>query len=122
MKNRSKNKETSLGMLRFGELVRHSLSDILAKNEVQDNALTGVTITIPEVRMTADLKLAKAYVIPLGGQHSIEVVDALNRHQKYIRGLLAQMIDAKYAPEIRFHVDSTFEEAARIDRLLHSNK
>lgn len=109
-------------MLRVGELVRHALSDLLMRGEVMDPVIERATITVPEVRMSPDLKLAKAYVMPLGGEHAGQVVEALNRHQRFIRGKVAPKIDLKYAPEIRFYVDDTFDEASRIDALLRSDK
>jgi ribosome-binding factor A len=108
--------------LRVGELVRHALSALFARGEIDDEALSGAVITVPEVRMAPDLKLANAYVMPLGGQHAEEIVDALNRHRKFIRGRIAPQIDLKFAPEIRFHVDETFGEASRIDALLRSDR
>lgn len=109
-------------MLRVGELVRHALAAIFARGDVEDDALHGIVITVPEVRMTPDLKLANAYIMPLGGAHAEEVVVALNRHAKFIRGRVAPQINMKYAPNIRFYVDDTFEEAGRIDALLRSEK
>jgi ribosome-binding factor A len=109
-------------MLRVGELVRHALAAIFARGEIEDDALRGSVITVPEVRMTPDLKLANAYIMPLGGQHAEEIVAALNRHRKFIRGRVAPQINMKYAPEIRFYVDDTFDEASRIDSILRSEK
>lgn len=109
-------------MLRVGELVRHALAAIFARGDVEDDALRGAVITVPEVRMTPDLKIANAYVMPLGGQHAEEIVAALNRHRKFIRGQVAPQINMKYAPEVRFYVDDTFEEAGRIDALLRSDR
>ena len=108
--------------LRVGELVRHALAAIFARGDVDDDALRGTVITVPEVRMSPDLKIANAYIMPLGGQHAEEIVAALNRHAKYVRGRVAPQINMKFAPEVRFHVDETFEEAGRIDSLLRSDK
>ena len=108
--------------LRVGELVRHALAAIFARGDVDDDALRGTVITVPEVRMSPDLKIANAYIMPLGGQHAEEIVAALNRHAKYIRGRVAPQINMKFAPEVRFFVDETFEEASRIDALLRSKK
>ena len=109
-------------MLRVGELVRHALAAMFARGEIEDDALRGAVITVPEVRMTPDLKIANAYIMPLGGLHAEEVVAALNRHRKFVRGRVAPQINMKYAPEVRFFVDDTFEEAGRIDALLRSDK
>ncbi|KKC37943.1 ribosome-binding factor A [Devosia epidermidihirudinis] len=109
-------------MLRVGELVRHALAAMFARGDVEDDALRGAVITVPEVRMTNDLKIADAYVMPLGGQHAEEIVAALNRNRKFIRGRVAPQLNLKFAPELRFFVDDTFEEASRIDALLRSDK
>ena len=109
-------------MLRVGELVRHALAAIFARGDVDDDALRGAVITVPEVRMTNDLKIANAYIMPLGGLHAEEIVAALNRHQKFIRGRVAPQVNMKFAPELRFFVDDTFEEASRISALLRTDK
>ena len=109
-------------MLRVGELVRHALAGLFARGEVEDPALSGAVITVPEVRMTPDLKLANAYIIPLGGERAAEIVEALNRHRKFIRGRVAPELDLKYAPEVKFFVDDTFDEFGRIDALLRSDR
>jgi ribosome-binding factor A len=77
-------------------------------------------ITIPEVKVTADLRLATIYVMPMGGRDAEEVVAAFERHKKYLRGEIAHRINLKFAPEIRFRVDDRFAEAERIDKLLRS--
>jgi ribosome-binding factor A len=77
-------------------------------------------ITIPEVRVTADLRLATIYVMPLGGRDAEEVVVAFERHKKFLRSEIARRINLKFAPDIRFRVDDRFAEAERIDKLLHS--
>ncbi|WP_046143771.1 30S ribosome-binding factor RbfA [Devosia soli] len=122
MKKDQKPLGPSQRMLRVGELVRHALADIFARGEIEDEALAGSVVTVPEVRMTPDLKIANAYVMPLGGVHAEEIVAALNRHQKFIRGRIAPRINMKYAPDVRFFVDDTFEEAGRIDALLRSDR
>jgi ribosome-binding factor A len=122
MKKDHKPTGPSQRMLRVGELVRHALAAMFARGEIEDESLRGAVVTVPEVRMTPDLKIANAYVMPLGGLHAEEIVEALNRHRKFIRGRIAPQIDLKYAPEIRFYVDDTFEEAGRIDALLRSDR
>jgi ribosome-binding factor A len=109
-------------MLRVGELVRHALASLFARGEIEDPALEGAVITVPEVRMTSDLKLANAYVMPLGGERAEEIVEALNRHHRFIRGRVAPELDLKFAPDLRFFVDKTFDEYGRIDALLRSNR
>jgi ribosome-binding factor A len=122
MKKDHKPAGPSQRMLRVGELVRHALAALFARGDIEDEALAGAVVTVPEVRMTPDLKIANAYVMPLGGAHADEIVAALNRHRKFIRGRVAPLIDLKFAPEIRFFVDDTFEEAGRIDALLRSDR
>jgi ribosome-binding factor A len=109
-------------MLRVGELVRHALAGVFARGEIEDDLLAGRVLTVPEVRMSPDLKLASAYVMPLGGEQAEEVVAALNRHQRFIRGRIAPELDLKYAPQVRFFVDETFEEFGKIDALLRSDR
>jgi ribosome-binding factor A len=109
-------------MLRVGELVRHALAGLFARGEIDDEVLEGKVVTVPEVRMSPDLKLATAYVMPLGGEQADEVVDALNRHRKFIRGRIAPELELKFAPDVRFMVDTTFEEYGRIDTLLRSER
>lgn len=109
-------------MLRVGELVRHALSGVFARGEIEDPLLEGKVITVPEVRMTQDLKLANAYIMPLGGEGADEIVEALNRHHRFIRGRVAPQLDLKFAPELKFFVDNTFDEFGKIDALLRSDR
>ena len=109
-------------MLRVGELVRHALAGLFARGEIDDPLLEGKVITVPEVRMSNDLKLASAYIVPLGGEGADEIVVALNRHAKFVRGRIAPELDLKFAPEVRFFVDTTFDEFGKIDALLRSDR
>lgn len=109
-------------MLRVGELVRHALAQVFSRGEIDDPMLEGKVITVPEVRMSYDLKLANAYVMPLGGEGADEIVAALNRHHKFIRGRLAPELNLKFAPDLKFFVDSTFDEYGKIDALLRSDR
>src|SRR6202051_3474651 len=106
--------------LRVGEAVRHAVADILAQGHVHDNDLEGHIITVPEVRMSPDLKLATIYVMPLGGRDTDIVVAALERHKKFLRGEIAHRVNLKFAPDIRFRVDERFDEAERIEKLLRT--
>ncbi len=106
--------------LRAGEVIRHAIAEILSRGDVHDPVLQGHVITVPEVRMTADLRLATIYVMPLGGRDEQAVVDALERHKRYLRGEIARRVDMKFAPDIRFRLDERFDEADRIERLLRS--
>ena len=106
--------------LRVGEAVRHALAEVLAQGEVHDPVLEGHMITVPEVRMSPDLRLATIYVMPLGGRGGDEVVAALERNKRYLRGVIARKVNLKFAPDIRFRIDERFDEAERIERLLRS--
>ena len=106
--------------LRVGELVRHAIADMLARGDVHDPVIEGHLITVPEVRMTADLRLATIYVMPLAGRDTDAVLTAFDRHKKFLRAEIAHRINLKFAPDIRFRIDERFAEAERIDKLLRS--
>src|SRR5262247_2959898 len=106
--------------LRVGELIRHALAEMLTRGEVHDPVLEGHMITVPEVRMTADLRLATIYVMPLGGRDAQAVLAALERNKRFLRGEIARRINLKFAPDIRFRIDERFDEAERIERLLRT--
>ncbi|MBX3524476.1 MAG: 30S ribosome-binding factor RbfA [Xanthobacteraceae bacterium] len=111
-------KAPSQRMLRMGELVRHALAEMFSRGEVHDPVLETHVITIPEVAMTPDLRHATAYVMPLGGKDERAVIDALNRNKKYMRGVIAKKIQAKFAPDLHFRIDERFDRADEIDKLL----
>ena len=104
--------------LRVGELVRHVIAEILQRGEVHDPALEGMVLTVPEVRMSPDLRLATAYVMPLGGQGSDEALAALERNRKFLRGEVAHRVNLRFSPDLRFRLDTSFEESERVDALL----
>lgn len=108
--------------LRVSELIRHELAALLQRGDVLDPVLETHVVTIPEVKMSPDLKLATIYVMPLGGGDREPVIAALNAHRGEIRKILAHRVNLKFAPDVRFRIDETFDEASRIDRLLHSEK
>ncbi|MFM9939088.1 MAG: 30S ribosome-binding factor RbfA [Hyphomicrobiaceae bacterium] len=108
--------------LRVGELIRHRIAEMLARGEIHDDTLATHVITVPEVRLSPDLKLATIFIMPLGGEDVKPVLEALEKHRKYVRGEVAKAINLKFAPDIRFKFDETFDEATRIDRLLDSPK
>ncbi|MBM1171077.1 30S ribosome-binding factor RbfA [Microvirga arabica] len=107
---------------RVAELVRHALAEVLSRGDVQDDVLTRNVITIPEVRMSPDLKLATAYVMPLGGRDEEAVLKALDKHKKVLRQEVARRVNLKFAPDLRFRRDESFDEAARIDALLRTER
>ena len=121
-KPQSNNAAPSQRQLRVGELIRHKLAEMLSRGEIHDDVLASHVVTIPEVRLSPDLKLATAYVIPLGGTDTEAVLEALTRHKRYIRAKIAHAVNLKFAPDIRFRSDETFAEASRIDALLASPK
>jgi len=106
--------------LRVGEMLRHALAELLTRREIHDDVLTNSVITVAEVRMSPDLKLATAYVMPLGGGDVAQVIEALDRNKRYIRTSIAKAVKLKYAADLRFRADERFDEALHIDSLLNS--
>src|SRR5271170_5345434 len=106
--------------LRVGELIRHELADMLTRGDIHDPVIQAHMITVPEVHMAADLRLATIYVMPLGGSDKEEVLAALERNQRYVRGEIARRVNLKFAPDIRFLIDERFDEAERIEKLLRT--
>ncbi|MFL5043694.1 MAG: 30S ribosome-binding factor RbfA [Xanthobacteraceae bacterium] len=106
--------------LRVGETVRHAVADILSQGSVHDPDLEGHIITVPEVRMSPDLKIATIYVMPLGGRDTEIVIAGLERNKKFLRGEIARRVNLKFSPDIRFRVDERFDEAERIEKLLRT--
>jgi ribosome-binding factor A len=104
--------------LRAGELVRHALVEILREEDLKDPALAGVSVTLTEVRVTADLKHALCFVEPLGGEQATEVIAALNRVSKFIRGRLGHTIEMRFTPALKFVHDDSFDVAEHMNRLL----
>ena len=107
---------------RVAELMRHALAEVLSRGDLQDDVLTKNVITIPEVRMSPDLKLATAYVMPLGGRDEAAVIKALDKNKKILRQEVARRVNLKFAPDLRFLRDESFDEAARIDALLRTER
>lgn len=114
--------EPTQRQLRVGEMVRHAIASLLVRGDIHDDALHGYVVTIPEVRMSPDLRLANVFVMPLGGQGGDVVVDALTRNKKFIRGCVAKDVKLKFVPDLRFHYDDTFDEVSRIDAIMRSEK
>jgi ribosome-binding factor A len=106
--------------LRVGESLRHALSEILARGDVRDPDLAGVSVTVTQVKPSPDMRHATVYCEPLGGKNARNVVDALNRHRGYIRGLMGRMITLKFTPDLRFEEDTSFAEAQKIETILKS--
>jgi ribosome-binding factor A len=108
-------------MLRVGEQVRAAITQVLQRGEVRDDVIEKTVISVSEVRMSPDLKIATAYVTPLGVTDHAKVIEALNRNAKFIRGRLGgQLRQMKYMPEVRFRDDTSFDNYKKIDELLRS--
>jgi ribosome-binding factor A len=106
--------------LRVGELIRHAVADMLSRGDIHDPVIEAHMITVPEVRMSPDLRLATIYIMPLGGHDEQAVLDALESNKRFMRGEIAHRINLKFAPDIRFRVDDRFDEAERIEKLLRT--
>jgi ribosome-binding factor A len=119
-RDKGKARGPSQRQLKVGELIRHALADIFNRGEIEDEVLARHSLTVPEVRMTPDLKLATAYVLTLGGGEAEEAVHHLDKHKRFLRGALAKRVSLKFMPELRFKVDTSFESSRRIDELLAS--
>ena len=106
--------------LRVGEVLRHVLSEILSRGEIRDPDLEGVSVTVTQVKPSADLRHAIVFCEPLGGKNADRVIEALNRHRGFVRGVLGHTIRLRFTPELRFAEDDSFAEAEKIETLLKS--
>ncbi len=119
--SKSNNAGPSQRMLRVGEQVRHALSDMLQRGEVRDDLIETTVISVSEVRMSPDLKIATAFVSPLAAKDDAAVIEALNRNARFIRGRVSPALrQMKYMPEFRFRLDTSYDNMAKIDELLRS--
>jgi ribosome-binding factor A len=105
--------------LRVGEELRHALARIFERGELRDPALADATVTVTEVRVSPDLKKATAYVMPLGGAHAADIVEALQRCAPYLRRAVAREVKLRHAPGLAFALDTAFDHASRISAVLH---
>ncbi|MDX8526108.1 30S ribosome-binding factor RbfA [Mesorhizobium sp. MSK_1335] len=118
---RSTTSGPSQRMLRVGEQVRHALSETLQRGEIIDPVVENSVVSVSEVRMSPDLKIATAFVSPLGAGDADAVIEALNKHAKFIRGRVSGALrQMKYMPEFRFRLDTSFDNFAKINELLKS--
>lgn len=106
--------------LRVGELIRHALTDLVLRGDIHDPDIEGSMPTISEVAMSPDLKIATVYLAPLGGEDGTVLVKAFARNARFLRGRIATAVNLKYAPDLRFRHDETFNEAGKIDALLRA--
>ena len=107
--------------LRVGETIRRALSDVLARGDVHDPDLNRMSITVGEVRTSPDLKIATAYVLPLGGEGRDQVIELLARNKGELRRMVAKKLTLKFAPDLRFQLDRTFDQMDETRRLLDSD-
>ncbi len=105
--------------LRVGETIRRALSDVLARGDVHDTDLNRLSITVGEVRTSPDLKIATAYVLPLGGEGKDEVIGLLARNRGELRRLVARKLTLKFAPDLRFKLDETFDRMDQTREILN---
>ena len=122
MKKGSRYPEYTQRQLRVGELVKQKLGEIFIRNEAKIPSINTKVITVTEVRMTPDLKTARAYVIPLGGKHMTEMVSILTEYSHLVRRALSKKLDIKFLPKLAFVEDNSFEYAEKIERLIKKNK
>ena len=106
--------------LRMGELVRKALSDILTQGLVNDERLESAVVTISEARISPDLKNVNVFTLPLGGKNQDAVIEALNEHKKFIRGQLSRQVTLKYTPQLKFELDTSFDNFSKIETVLRS--
>src|SRR5215831_10075111 len=121
-RHNERNSGPSQRQLRVGELIRHALAEMLTRGEIHDDVLAEHVVTISEVRMSPDLRLASIYIMPLGGRDLKPVLEALERNHRFIRGEIAHAVNLKFAPDIRFLADESFDEAQRIEQIFRSPK
>ncbi|WP_260483512.1 30S ribosome-binding factor RbfA [Sphingomicrobium flavum] len=110
----------SVRVLRVGEQVRHALSEILARGDVHDDTLSTHMVSVTEVRMSPDLRHATVFVKPLLGGDEAEVITALKRHVRYLRGEVSRRVNTKYACDLKFRIDESFDEGSHIDSILRT--
>lgn len=108
--------------LRVGEMLRHSLSEILTRGDIRDPELEGVSVTITQVKPSPDMRHATVFCEPLGGKNVGPVIAALNKHRGFIRGEMGKSITMKFTPDLRFVEDTSFAEAEKIETLLKSER
>ncbi len=103
--------------LRVGELIRRTLSEVLMRGDVHDPDLNRLSVTVGEVRTSPDLKVATAYVLPLGGQGQDQIIELLARNKPELRRIIGKKLELKYAPDLRFRLDETFDQMDETRRL-----
>lgn len=112
----------SVRLLRVGEQIRHVLAEVLNRRELRDPVLESHIISVSEVRVSPDLRHATVFVMPLGGADADAVLGALKRNARTLKGEVARRVNTKYAADLHFRLDESFDEGARIDALLRAPK
>jgi ribosome-binding factor A len=116
------NKGPSQRQLRVGEMLRHSMAEILRRGEIRDPDLVGVSVTITQVKPSPDMRHATVFCEPLGGKNARQIIAALNKHKGFLRGELGHLITMKFTPDLRFVEDESFAEAEKIENILKSSR
>ena len=122
MVNQTTNRPFSQRQLRVGELVKQNLGELFIRNEAKIPSFNSKLTTVTEVRMTADLKTARVYVIPLGGADTKEVVRILTEYSHIVRRALSKRLDIKFLPKLTFVEDNSFEYAEKIEKIIKKNR
>lgn len=121
VQKRASTTEPSVRMLRMGEQVRHALAEVLTRGDVHDPALEGATISVTEVRMSPDLRHAMVFVKPLLGGNEKDILTALKKNVRYLRGEVSKRVQQKFACDLKFKIDESFDEGSHIDSILRSD-
>lgn len=108
--------------LRVGELIRRTLSEVLMRGDIHDSDLNRMSVTVGEVRVSPDLKIATAYVLPLGGEGQEDVVPLLARNKGELRRVIGKKLGLKFSPDLRFRIDTTFDQMDETRRLFEQDK
>ena len=122
MRKHASNAGPTQRQLRVGEMLRHALAEILRRDEIRDPDLSGVSVTITQVKPSPDMRHATVFCEPLGGKNVKPVIAALNKHKGFLRGELGHLIALKFTPELRFIEDESFAEAQKIETILKSSR
>lgn len=107
--------------LRVGELIRRTLSEVLMRGDIHDSDLNRISVTVGEVRTSSDLKIATAYVMPLGGEGQEDLIALLARNKHELRRIIGKKVGLKYAPDLRFRLDETFDQIDETRRLFQQD-
>lgn len=118
----SEGRGPSQRQLRVGELIRRTLSEVLLRDELHDPDITRLSLTVGEVRVTPDLSIATVFVLPLGGDKQEEAIALLARHKGELRRIIGRKAKLKHAPDLRFRIDTTFDQMDATRRMLSDER